>query len=70
MKLHKLKLDEGLFLDGSRLRGVSAYKVEQNENEDLACLTLKMNVSLLGKKSHPKFNGFFNEDGNRVSGNS
>lgn len=70
MSLHKFKMDEGLFLDGIRLRGVSAYKVEQEENEDFACLTLKMDVSLLGNKSHSKFNSLFNEDGNGVGGNS
>ncbi len=67
MKLHKLKVDEGLFLDGSRLRGVSAYKVEQNENEDFACLTLKMDVLLLGNTSDANLNSFFNKYGNRIS---
>lgn len=62
MKLHKFKMDEGLFLDGFRLRGVSAYHVEQNENNDFACLTLKMDVSLLGNTSNVDLNTAIDEE--------
>ncbi len=63
MALHKLKIDEGLYLDNFLLQGVKAYKVNHEENEDLACLTLEMDVSLLSNKVCSQFDSFFNQEG-------
>lgn len=46
--IHRLKIDNGIFLDGERLNGVREYSVIHNEHDDLACLTLKMDVAILG----------------------
>ena len=46
--IHRLKIDNGIFLDGERLNGVREYSVIHNEHDDLACLTLKMDVTILG----------------------
>lgn len=47
-RIHRLKIDNGIFLDEERLNGVREYSVIQNENDDRACLTLKMDVTILG----------------------
>lgn len=47
-RIHRLKIDNGIFLDEERLNGVREYSVIQNENDDWACLTLKMDVTILG----------------------
>lgn len=44
---HQLKIDNGIFLDGAMLNGVREYSVIHNEEDDLATLTLKMDVSIL-----------------------
>lgn len=62
MALHKLKFDEGLYLDNFLLKGVRAYKMKQDENEELARLTLEMDVSILGNKVHPQFDSFLNKE--------
>lgn len=66
--MHKLKIDNGIVLDGFRLKGVSAYKVKQNKNEDLACLTLKMDVSILDNTGDSKFNSALDQHGDRTDG--
>lgn len=44
--LHRLKIDNGIFLDGERLRGVLEYGVCQQNSDDYATLTLKMDVKI------------------------
>lgn len=46
--LHRLKVDNGIFLDGDRLYGVREYSVVQKEEDDQATLTIKMDVTILG----------------------
>lgn len=67
--LHILKVDDGLILDDLHLKGVSAYKLEQNQNADFACLTLVMDVSILRDERHSKFNPLFDEGRNSTDGN-
>lgn len=45
--LHWLKIDNGIYLDGERLRGVLEYGVSQQEGDEHATLTLKMDVVIL-----------------------
>lgn len=45
---HQLKIDNGILLDGKMLNGVREYSVIHKENDNLACLTLKMDVTILG----------------------
>ena len=45
--LHTIQIDKGILLDGMKLKGVSAYSITQDENEDAARLVLKMDVSIL-----------------------
>lgn len=52
MKLHKLKIDNGLFLDELFLQGVTSYKVEQGDLD--ACLTLEMDVTILKNEFEPR----------------
>lgn len=43
---NRLVIDNGLFLDDKRLIGVREYSVVQHEDNDIACLTLKMDVTI------------------------
>ena len=52
--LHHLKIDNGIFIDGERLRGVLEYGVCQQEGNDYATLTLKMDVTILNYGRTPK----------------
>lgn len=45
--LHTVQIDKGILLDGMKLKGVSAYSITQDENEDAARLVLEMDVSIL-----------------------
>lgn len=47
-RIHRLKIDNGIFLDEERLNGVREYSVIHNEECNLATLTLKMDVTILG----------------------
>lgn len=46
--LHKLKVDNGIFLDEKGLYGIREYSVVHNEEDDQATLTIKMDVTILG----------------------
>lgn len=46
--LHRLKVDNGIFLDGKRLYGIREYSVVQNKEDDQATLTIEMDVTILG----------------------
>lgn len=52
--LHQLKIDNGIFLDGERLRGVLEYGVSQQEGDGYATLTPKMDVAIMGYGRIPK----------------
>ena len=45
--LNRLVIDNGIFLDDKKLKGVREYSVIHNEEDDLAYLTLKMDVTIL-----------------------
>lgn len=60
--LHKLKIDNGLFLDGIHLKGVKAYEVKQGDGDDIACLTLKMDTVILSDKTHSDFNSLLDKE--------
>lgn len=56
---NRLVIDNGLFLDDKRLIGVREYSVVQHEDDndndndnDIACLTLKMDVTILRHSRH------------------
>lgn len=49
---NRLVIDNGLFLDDKRLIGVREYSVVQHEDNDIACLTLKMDVTILRHSRH------------------
>lgn len=46
--LHKLKVDNGIFLDEKRIYGIRKYSVVQKEGDNQATLTIKMDVTILG----------------------
>lgn len=45
--LNRLKIDNGIFLDETRLVGIREYSVTHSEKGDLATLTIKMDVTTL-----------------------
>ena len=48
-----VKIDNGLFLDGKRLKCVKSYKLEQKERDDIAELTVNMDVRVFCKDDKP-----------------
>ncbi len=44
---NRLKIDNGIFLDETRLVGVREYSVIHNEEDNLATLTIKIDVTIL-----------------------
>lgn len=48
--LNRLVIDNGIFLDDKKLKGVREYSVIHNEEDNLATLTLKMDVTILGNR--------------------
>ena len=59
--LHRLKVDNGIFLDEKRLCGVREYSVVQDEEDDQATLTIKIDVTILSNKRESKLNTLLNE---------
>lgn len=47
--LNRLVIDNGIFLDDKKIEGVREYSVNHNEEDNLATLTLKMDVTILRK---------------------
>ena len=45
--LNRLVIDNGIFLDDKKIEGVRGYSVNHNEGDNLATLTLKMDVAIL-----------------------
>lgn len=48
-----VKIDNGLFLDGKKLNCVKSYKLEQKERDDIAELTVNMDVRVFCKDDKP-----------------
>lgn len=48
-----VKIDNGVILDGKKLNCVRAYELKQAEGEDLAELSVKMDVRIRGKDDKP-----------------
>lgn len=46
-ELSRLVLDNGIKLDGKKIKGVRSYSVKQNEDEATAELTLFMDVRII-----------------------
>lgn len=46
--LHKLKVDNGIFLDEKRIYGIRKYSVVQKEGDNQATLIIEMDVTILG----------------------
>lgn len=59
--LHRLKVDNGIFLDEKRLYGVREYSVVLDEEDDQATLTIKIDVTILSNKRESKLNTLLNE---------
>lgn len=47
MKTNVLKINNGIFLDNKKLERVREYSIVQSEEDDIAVLTLKMDVTIL-----------------------
>lgn len=47
MKTNVLKINNGIFLDDKYLERVREYSIVQSEEDDIAVLTLKMDVTIL-----------------------
>lgn len=48
-----VKIDNGLFLDGKKLNCVKSYRLEQVEGDDIADLTVNMDVRVFCKDAKP-----------------
>lgn len=48
-----VKIDNGIFLDGKKLKCVKSYKLEQKERDDIAELTVNMDVRVFCKDDKP-----------------
>lgn len=62
MGLHVVKIDNGIYLDGKRLKGVAAYSLKQNGGESTALLDICMDVSILQKSPNDAFGISRNQD--------
>ena len=51
--LHTLQVNEGIILDGIKLKGVREFRYIQDEGENIGTLSLKMDVKILrrGRKN-------------------
>lgn len=48
-----VKIDNGIILDRKKLNSVSAYELKQAEGEEVAELSVKMDVSIQGNDDNP-----------------
>lgn len=48
--LHVLQVNEGIILDGIKLKGVREFQYVQNEGENIGTLSLKMDVRILKRR--------------------
>lgn len=63
-----VKIDNGVILDGNKLNCVRAYELKQAEGEDLAKLSVKMDVRIRGKGDKPSDITVGNIEADRLSG--
>lgn len=47
LRPHRLRIENGIFLDDKEMNCVTEYSVTQHEGDDLATLTIKMDVTIL-----------------------
>ena len=48
--LHTLQVNEGIILDGIKLKGVREFRYIQDEGENIGTLSLKMDVRILKRR--------------------
>lgn len=48
--LHILQVNEGIILDGIKLKGVREFRYIQDEGENIGTLSLKMDVRILKRR--------------------
>lgn len=48
--LHVFQVNEGIILDGIKLKGVREFQYVQNEGENIGTLSLKMDVRILKRR--------------------
>lgn len=63
-----VKIDNGVILDGNKLNCVRAYELKQADGEDIAVLTVKMDVRIRGKGDKPSDITVGNIEADRLSG--
>lgn len=63
-----VKIDNGIILDGKKLNSVSAYELKQAEGEEVAELSVKMDVSIQGNDDNPSNITIGNIEADQLSG--
>lgn len=63
-----VKIDNGVILDGKKLKCVKSYKLEQKERDDIAELTVNMDVRVFCKGDKPSDITVGNIEADRLSG--
>lgn len=61
--LHVFQVNEGIILDGIKLKGVREFRYIQDEGEDIGTLSLKMDVKILNNLDSGQRNGMFKQHG-------
>lgn len=61
--LHILQVNEGIILDGIKLKGVREFQYVQDEGENIGTLSLKMDVKILNNLDSGQRNGMFKQHG-------
>lgn len=61
--LHVLQVNEGIILDGIKLKGVREFQYVQDEGENIGTLSLKMDVKILNNLDSGQRNGMFKQHG-------
>ena len=63
-----VKIDNGIILDRKKLNSVSAYELKQAEGEEVAELSVKMDVSIQGNDDNPSNITIGNIEADQLSG--
>lgn len=61
--MHVLQVNEGIILDGIKLKGVREFQYVQDEGENIGTLSLKMDVKILNNLDSGQRNGMFKQHG-------
>lgn len=61
--LHVFQVNEGIILDGIKLKGVREFQYVQDEGENIGTLSLKMDVKILNNLDSGQRNGMFKQHG-------